>query len=76
MAEEKAQIGKRTAEHGVAANVRYCSRKYMYHGRMIKDSSVRTWRNKYLEELKMKRESGKDKAKKELPNRKEAVRFY
>ena len=55
MAKEKAQIGKRAAEHGVAATVWYCSRKY--HGCMVKDSSVRTWRNiyMYLKELKTKK---------------------
>ena len=65
-AEEKVQIGKRAAEHGVTATVRYCSRKY--HGHMVKDSSVQMWRNKYLEELKRKK-SGKEMVVKELPNR-------
>ena len=53
MVEEKVQIGKRAAEHGVAATVRYCSRKY--HEHTVKDSSVQMWRNKYLEELKRKK---------------------
>ena len=53
MAEEKEQIGKRAVEHGVAASVQYCSRKY--HEHTVKDSGVQMWRNKYLEELKRKR---------------------
>ena len=35
--EEKAQIGKRAAEHRVAATSRYCSKHY--HGRLVKEST-------------------------------------
>lgn len=54
MAKEKAQIAKRAAEHGVATTAWYCSK--CYHGPVVKESSVRTWRNKYLSELKTKGE--------------------
>ena len=57
-AEEKAQLGKRAAEHGVAATVRYCSRKH--HGRTVKNSSVRMWQNKYLEELRGKESQARE----------------
>ena len=44
----RAEIAKYAAEHGVAATVRHFCTKY----RNLKESSVRTWRNTYTEELK------------------------
>ena len=57
MAKEKAQIAKRAAKHGVATTAWYCSK--CYHGPVVKESSVRTWRNKYLSKLKQKAREGK-----------------
>ena len=47
--EEKARIGKRAAEHGVTASLRYFSK--VYSGRSLKESTVRTWKMKYLQEI-------------------------
>ena len=58
--EEKALIGKRAAECGVAAATRYCSKRY--HGRLVKESSVRTWRNKYRNELELKRKAKEEES--------------
>ena len=41
-AEEKARIGKRAAEHGVASTVRYFNK--VFSDRIVKESSVRTWK--------------------------------
>ena len=73
--EEKAQIGKRAAEYGVAATSRYCSKHY--HGRLVKESTVRTWRNKYLSELKTSRKSkeGEDAVVKKLVEKKRGCPF-
>lgn len=67
-ADEKAKIAKKAAENGVAATVRYYSD--CFHGRSLKDSSVRTWRDKYLEELKRKRKAGEEVSVEELPEKK------
>ncbi len=47
--EEKARIGKRAAEHGVTATIRYFSR--VFPGHSLKESTVRTWKKKYLQEI-------------------------
>ena len=44
--EEKARIGKRAAEHGVASTVCYFNK--VFPDRVVKESSVRTWKKKYL----------------------------
>ena len=36
----------------------------------MKESSVRTWRNKYLEELQTRNKEGRKMVVKELPNKK------
>ena len=72
-ADEKAQIAKRASEHGVAATARYCSKRY--HGRMVKESSVRTWRNKYLSELKLKAREGKSAVVEKLVDKKRGHPF-
>ena len=47
-AEKKAEIGRRTAEHGVAFTVRYYAVKFPDP---LKESSIRMWRNTYITEL-------------------------
>ena len=54
--EQKAEIGKRAAEHGVAATARYYNKRFPG----ISESSVRTWRNAYTTELKKKRREGSE----------------
>ena len=57
-AEQRATIGKRAAEHGVAATVRYYEKQYPNGN--VKDSSVRTWRNAYTSEIKKRRREGRE----------------
>jgi hypothetical protein len=66
--EEKAQIGKRAAEYGVTASLRYFSKAFT--GRSLKESTVRTWKMKYLQEIAARRRSGGDMNVKELVNKK------
>ena len=67
-AEEKAKIGRRAAEHGVTASVRYFSK--VFPGRSLKESSVRTWKTKYLQEFTAKRRVGEEATVKELAHKK------
>ncbi len=53
--EQKAEVGKRAAEHGVAATVRYFGKRFPG----LKESSVRTWRNAYTLEIKKRRREGR-----------------
>ena len=53
--EEKARIGKRGAECGIALTVRHFSNKKTFKDRKLKESSVRTWKTKYLNELGKRR---------------------
>jgi len=66
--EERAQIGKYAADHGVAAAVRHFQR--LFPTRKVKESSVRTWRNKYLEDLQIRKEEGREMVVKKLPFKK------
>ena len=54
MAEQKAAIGKRAAEDGIAATIRYYTKQYPD----LKESSVRTWKNTYTTEIKKRRRQG------------------
>ena len=54
--EEKARTGKRSAEHGIAATIRYFSKRFP--GCSLKESSVRTWKMKYLHEIAVKKRAG------------------
>jgi len=54
--EERAQIGKYAADHGVAAAVRYFQR--LFPMRKVKESSVHTWRDKYLDDLQIRKKKG------------------
>ena len=51
---QRAVIGKRAAEHGVATTVRCYEKQFPD----VKESSVRTWRNVYTSELKKWRREG------------------
>ena len=42
----------------------------LFQARSVKESSVRTWRNKYLEELQRRNKEGREMVVKELPNKK------
>ena len=60
----------------MAATSRYCSKHY--HGRLVKESTVRTWRNKYLSELKTSRKSkgeGEDVVVEKLVEKKQGRPF-
>ena len=46
---EKATVGKKAAEIGVAATMKSFSKQF--HRRVLKENSVRMWRDKYLKEL-------------------------
>ena len=48
--ELKLQIGKRAAENGVAATMRFYAKKFV-----LKESSVRTWKNAYTREMHSKK---------------------
>ena len=71
--QQKAEIGRRAAEHGVAATVRYYEGKFP---QAVKESSVRTWRNAYtLEIRKRRREGSEDVSVKQLPEKKRGRPF-
>ena len=64
--EQKAEIGKRAAEHGVVATVRYYEKRFPG----VKKSSVRTWRNVYTSEIgKRRREGSEDFTVQKLPEK-------
>ena len=67
--EEKASIGKRAAEHGVTSTIRYYAKKYPERP-LLKESSVRTWKNKYTAELGRRKRTGGDMDVTELPQKK------
>ena len=48
-ADEKSMIGKRAAEHGVLSTIRHFSKVYPNHD--LKESTVRGWKNRYINEL-------------------------
>ena len=56
--EEKVRIGKRAAEYGVASTVRHFKQKFS--DREVKESSVRTWKNKYLNEFGKRKRAGEE----------------
>ena len=71
--EEKARIGKRAAEYGVASTVRHFKRTFS--DREVKESSVRTWRNKYLDELSKRKRAGEEMDVNELSDKKRGRRL-
>lgn len=54
--DEKFLIGKRAAEMGVTSTIRHFKEKFS--DRPLKESTVRTWKNKYVDELKEAKEKG------------------
>ena len=54
--EQKAMIGKRAAEHGVVAAIRY----YIKDFPNLKENTVRDWRNAYKLELKKRVRDGSE----------------
>ena len=66
--EEKLKIAKRAAEMGVTNTFRHFKKDFS--DRPLKESTVRTWMNKYKRELAERRRSGSDLEMKMLPSRK------
>ena len=66
--EEKARIGKRAAEHGVTGAIRYFSK--VFPGRSLKESTVRTWKKKYLQEISERKRAGEAVTVEALENKK------
>ena len=54
--EEKAQIGRKALENGVAATIRYFAQTFPG----LKESSIQTWRDTYKSEIKKRRRCGED----------------
>ena len=67
--EEKAEISKRAVEHGIAATIRFYSRKHPERP-ALKESTVRTWKNQYVSEHKRKRQAGEETFVMTLPSAK------
>ena len=65
---DKAKIAKYAAENGVTAAIRHFSKAFP--GRLLKESSVRTWKMKYLRELSLRTKAGKDTVIEELLTKK------
>ena len=61
---ERAQIGRYAADHRVAAAVRHYQK--LFPTRKVKESSVRTWRNNYLQDLQVRKEEGREMVVKKL----------
>ena len=53
--DEKATVGKKAAEIGVAATVKLFSKRF--HSRVLKENSVRMWRDKLSERVETKTKS-------------------
>ena len=67
--QQKAEIGKRAAEHGIALTICYYAKRHP--DCPLKESSVRTWRNSYTLEIWRKRgERCEDMSVQELPEKK------
>ena len=65
---EKAEIAKRAAEFGVTSTVRHFNKKFT--DRELKESTVRTWANRYKEELATRKKKGEDMAVAKLVSKK------
>jgi len=57
-AEEKARMGKRAAEFGIASMIRYFNK--IYSDREVKASSGRTWKNKYKDKVNKRKCAGEE----------------
>ena len=71
--EEKARIWKHAAEYGVASTVRHFKRTFSE--REVKENSVRTWRNKCLDELSKRKRAGEEMDVNELSDKKRGRRL-
>lgn len=70
--EQRAAIGKRALEPHVAATVLYCEKRFPN----VKESSVRTWRNAYMSEIKKRwREGHEDVSVEKLTEKKRGRPF-
>lgn len=67
----KAEIGKRASECGTTSTIRYFAKKYPD----LKESSVRTWKNAYINEVKQRRKCGEDFEVKEIPEKKKGCPY-
>jgi hypothetical protein len=67
--DEKTEIAKRANEHGIAATIRFYGRKHPEHP-TLKESTIRTWKNQYVIELKRKRSAGEEMVIEQLPSKK------
>ena len=65
---EKTLVGKRAAEHGVTAAIRYFSK--VFADNSLKESTVRTWKKKYLRELSGRKRAGEAVTVEALENKK------
>ena len=65
--EQQAEIAQYAAQHGNNAAVRYFSKKLAVE---VKSSSVSTWKNKYLKEMKRMTRSGEEPIVKCIPLKK------
>ena len=63
---EKAEIGKRASEHGIASTIRHLAKKYPN----LMESSVRTWKSIYLAEVRCHRTCQEILTITELPEKK------
>ena len=63
---EKAEIGKRASEYGIASTIRHLAKIYPN----LKESSVRTWKNIYLAELRCRRTCQESLIITDLPEKK------
>ena len=66
---DKVEIAKRASEHGFAATIRYYGRKRPERP-ALKESTVRTWKNLYLSELKRERAAEEEMSTTILPEKK------
>uniref|UniRef100_A0A1X7SP85 HTH CENPB-type domain-containing protein n=1 Tax=Amphimedon queenslandica TaxID=400682 RepID=A0A1X7SP85_AMPQE len=63
---EKAEIGRRAAEEGIASTIRNLAKKYPN----LKESTIQTWKSIYLAELKRRRTTKESLTISELPEKK------
>lgn len=62
--EQRAEIGRRAAEHGVASTIRYYASQYS-----LKESTIRGWRDSYIREMKKRKMENKPVNVTELPEK-------
>ena len=65
--EQKANIGKYAAEHGIVNAIRKFSKNF---DQMLKESTIRGWKKAYLKELHLRKKSGSSIVVSELNEKK------